>query len=167
VSGGPAREAGTRRSMGEPGARSRPTPWRLVLAVLLLLVPLSEASAAWNGWADGTAASLTLHAATLQPPTEVTTSRGLCVLGVADAVVVTWVPSTTPGVAGYEVLRAAQLAGPYSVIGTVTGRTATTYTDTTLPFNTTYYYVVRSLVALWRSDETAAVSRRTRSSLCL
>lgn len=167
MSGGPDRGPETRRSMDEPGARSRPPPWRFVVVVLLLLVALSEASAAGNAWDDGTSASLTLHAATLQAPTQVTTSPGLCLLAVADAVVVTWVPSTTPGVAGYEVLRATQLAGPYSVIGTVTGGTATTYTNTPLPFSTTYYYVVRSVAALWRSGATAAVSRRTRSSVCL
>jgi hypothetical protein len=52
------------------------------------------------------------------------------------------------------------------VIGTVTGGTATTYTHSPLPFSTTYYYVVRSMAALWRSGETAPVSLRTRSSLC-
>lgn len=88
-------------------------------------------------------------------------------LALGDAVVVTWVPSTSPGVARYEVLRATQLAGPYSVIGTVTGGTATSYTDAPLPFFTTYYYVIRSVAALWRSEETAPVSQRTRSSLCL
>ena len=75
--------------------------------------------------------------------------------------------STTAAVTGYEILRATSEAGPYSLIGTVTGRTVETYTDTPLSFATTYHYVMRSIKENWRSVETVPVSRTTRSSNCL
>lgn len=51
----------------------------------------------------------------------------------------TW--TTVSGATGYEISRSSTLTGTYSVIGTVEGKTS--YTNTGLAFNTSYYYKVR------------------------
>lgn len=123
--------------------------------------------AAWGAFSDQASAALDVRAATLEPPTLVATSAGTCTAGVGDAIVLNWTASTTLAVTGYEILRATASAGPYSPVGTVSGRTVETYTDTPLSFATTYHYVLRSIKENWRSIETAPVSRTTRSSNCL
>ena len=135
-------------------------------AVVLFVAVFGTSTAAWGAFTDQASGSLTLQTATLQPPTQVTTARGLCVIGLADAIVVSWLPSPTPGVDGYEVLRATAATGPYAPVGTTTTGVHT-YTDSSLPFSTTFYYVVRSFTHSWRSPDTAPVSRKTAAGLCL
>jgi hypothetical protein len=123
--------------------------------------------AAWAAFGDEASAALTLRTATLEPPTLVTSSAGTCAAGVGDAIALSWTASTTLAVTGYEILRATASAGPYSPVGTVSGRTLETYTDAPLSFATTYHYVLRSIEENWRSVQTAPVSGTTRSSNCI
>ena len=54
-----------------------------------------------------------------------------------------WDPVTgDPTMYGYEVLRASQSGGPYTLIATIT---SATYTDSNVVSGTTYYYVVRAI----------------------
>lgn len=138
----------------------------IVLAAVALVVCLFEATAASALFTDRTTAELTLRTATLEPPTSVGATPGTCTVGVSDAIVLTWTASAMTAVTGYDILRAAASTGPYSSIGTVTGRTVETYTDTPLAFATTYHYVIRSIKESWRSVQTAPVSLTTRSSQC-
>ena len=121
--------------------------WRLLAwAACALLVSLSGmTAAAWGAFSDQASAALDVRAATLEPPTLASTEAGACTAGVSDAIVLKWTASTTAAVTGYEILRATAEAGPYSPIGTVTGRTVESYTDTPLSFATTYHYVLRSI----------------------
>lgn len=139
----------------------------MVLVSLVLVVFLSEATtAAWAVFVDKDSAALTVHTATLQPPTSVAAAPGTCTAGGSDSIVLSWTASATAAVTAYEVLRASASAGPYSPVATVVGRTVQTYTDAPLPFATTYYYVIRSIKERWRSAQTAPVPGTTRSSLC-
>jgi hypothetical protein len=49
----------------------------------------------------------------------------------------------------------------------VSGRNTTTFTDSTVSFSTTYYYVVQSTKNNWRSVNSTQVSITTPSSLCI
>lgn len=148
------------------GHGQRRSSRHVVLAVGALVVCLFEATVASALFTDRTTAELTLRTATLEPPTSVAAAAGTCTAGVSDAIVLSWTASVTTSVTGYEILRATASAGPYSSIGTVTGRTVQTYTDTPLAFATTYHYVIRSIKESWRSVQTAPVSLTTRSSQC-
>jgi hypothetical protein len=157
---------GERRQPHAHGIPSR--LWPVSAAACALILTLSATTpSAWGMFRGGVSAALTVNAETLQPPSGVTTEAGTCVGGAGDAVVVDWTPSATQAVTGYEILRATTSAGPFASVATVNGRTTQTYTDTPLSFATTYYYVLRSIKAGWRSVETPPVARTTRSSTCL
>ena len=113
-----------------------------VVAALALVLCLFGATVASAAFTDREAATLTLQAATLQPPASVAAAPGTCAAGVSDAIVLSWTASATTAVTGYEILRAGASAGPYSPIGVVTGRTVQTYTDTPLPFVTMVFQLV-------------------------
>lgn len=133
-------------------------------AVLAALLLAGVASGAWSNVFVGGPQSLV--SATLDAPTGLSAAHGTCVKHGTDQIVLTWTASTSPAVGGYQIFRATTSGGPYSSIGTVTGRTTTTYTDAGLPFNTTYYYVVQASRATWRSANSAQTSLMTLSSVC-
>jgi len=54
-----------------------------------------------------------------------------------------WNASISPDIAGYNVYRGTVSGGPYTKIGGLV--TDTTYTDTTVANNTTYYYVTTAV----------------------
>jgi hypothetical protein len=89
----------------------------------------------------------TFATGTMQPPTNLTVKR------TPDTrdYVLTWTASTTTYTSGYTIERAAATAGPYSAIGTVTGRTTTTFTDSTASLNDTSYYRVHATYQNWVS----------------
>jgi hypothetical protein len=132
-----------------------------VLTALLLTASVASAS-----FLDGESASATLSTDTLQPPTNPATAHGPCVLGLAASITVSWTATPSPWAGGYEVRASLVSGGPYSVVGTVAGRTTTSYTVTGLPFATTYHFVVSATKGNWRSAPTAQVSRTTLGPLC-
>ena len=138
-----------------------------MVAALAVVLCLSGATVASAAFTDRDTASQTFRTATLEPPTSVAAAHGTCTIGVSDAIVLMWIASVTTTVNGYEILRATASGGPYTAIGTVTGRTVETYIDTPLAFATSYHYVIRSIKGSWRSVQTAPVSLTTRSSHCL
>lgn len=119
------------------------------------------------GFVTSTSASQTLSTATLAAPGNPSTSRGTCLVGVSDTIVVSWTATTSTWADGYHVLRSTTSGGPYSVVATINGVGTTSYTDSGLAFSTTYHYVVRAWKGAWTSPLTAQVSRTTRTSLCL
>ena len=128
-----------------------------------LLLTASVASASFR---DAGSASATLATDTLQPPTNPAAAHGPCTLGVAASVTVSWTATVSTWAGGYEIRASLLSGGPYSVVGTVAGRTTTSFTVTGLPFATTYHYVVSATKGNWRSAPTAQVSRTTLSPLC-
>ncbi|MEO7837435.1 MAG: hypothetical protein ABIS21_07325 [Acidimicrobiales bacterium] len=134
-----------------------------ILAAPLLIVQTT----AWAVWTDASVASANYTTATLAPPTGPATVAGLCVALVSDQIKVSWTATASTWAYGYEVARSTTSGGPYTLVGTVVGQAITEYLDTSLPFSTTYHYVVRAIKNNWRSAYTAQVSRTTRSITCL
>ena len=64
--------------------------------------------------------------------------------GPCHSVVLTWTPSTSTGVTGYNVYRGGQTGGPYTIQNSspVSGAV---YYDTTVQGGKSYFYVVRSV----------------------
>ena len=80
--------------------------------------------------------------------------------------VLTWTATGSTFADGYDILRGMQNGGPYNEVGHVDGRTTTTYNDTNLSVNTTYYWVVRATASQWESASSNQDSERT-PALCL
>jgi hypothetical protein len=88
----------------------------------------------------------TVATASLAPPTGLTAT---CV-PLSSNVTLTWTATTSQAATGYAVLRSTTILGPYSQIGTVTGRATTSFT-TTIAVLQTYYYVVEATRNNWTS----------------
>lgn len=136
----------------------------LVVAVTSVLV---TASVALAQFANNDSAALAVSTDTLQPPTNPSTAAGPCTAGIAASIVVSWTATPSTWADGYEVLGSLVSGGPYTTVGTVSGRNTTSYTVTGLAFATTYYYVVKATKGNWRSVATSQVSRTTLNPLCL
>jgi fibronectin type 3 domain-containing protein len=69
---------------------------------------------------------------------------GGCVTGSSHSVSLTWSPSSSSGVAGYNVYRSSTSGGSYTKINSslVSG---TNYTDSTVQSGQTYYYVTTAV----------------------
>ncbi len=125
----------------------------LVLGVAMIGhgVPPVGSSSALATSRESAASSLT--ADILDPPASLRCSGGLliCNVSLIAKPVLTWTATPDPYASGYRVLRSTALGGTYSQIATVSGRTSTTFTDTTVSALTTYYYVIRSEAPVWVS----------------
>ncbi|MGH3104948.1 MAG: hypothetical protein ACRDN6_12715 [Gaiellaceae bacterium] len=109
----------------------------------------------------------TVSSATLAAPTGLG-AIPVCVLVPSSIKVdLSWTATSSTFADGYEIFRSATSGGPYSSIGTVSGRTTTTYADTTVTFSTTYHYVVQATRNAWRSVNSAQASVTTPNLLCL
>jgi hypothetical protein len=104
--------------------------------------------------------SNSFSSATLQAPTGLAASGG-CTALLAPKVTLTWTATSSTFADGYDVYRGTASGGPYSNIGHVVGRTTTTYTDTSVNLNRTYYYVLRSTAFSWTSANSAQASATT------
>jgi len=87
-----------------------------------------------------------VSAADLVAPTGVTGS----VQADGTTVRVSWTATASTAATGYKVYRASSAAGPYTWLADVSGRTTTSYDDTSVP-DGTWYYVVRSTLSTWSS----------------
>lgn len=132
-----------------------------VVAMVVLAAPHAHAVLTASA-----GASQDLATASLVPPTDVATAAGTCEAGATDGAVVSWTPPTPTRATAYDVLRATSSGGPYAVIGTATGSSASSYADTGLAFDSVYYYRVRSVVGEWQSTASEAVAHATRTSAC-
>jgi hypothetical protein len=74
-----------------------------------------------------------------------------------NTVIVTW--NAVPGAGGYNVKRATASGGPYSNVAS--GTTGTNYTDSSVAFQTTYYYAVSALAPGFESTNSASVAVTT------
>lgn len=139
-------------------------PRSAALAGVLVLCVAAAASAAFT---STTTASATYTSGSLSAPTAPSTAAGPCTISVSASIRVNWTASASTWADGYEIRRATVSGGPYTTIATVSGAATATYLNTSLPFSTTYHYVVRATKGNWVSATTAQVSRTTQSFLCL
>jgi hypothetical protein len=114
-----------------------------------------------------TPVAATYATGTLAAPTGAAAARGTCTILSSSTVVVTWVQTTSTFADGYEILRSTTNGSGYASLETVAGRTTTTFTDTTVGFSTTYYYVIRSKRNNWRSPDSNQASVTTPTVACI
>lgn len=119
------------------------------LLAVLLAVSLGVASFSLAAFSDADTPTATVSTDTLAPPTSPSAS-GLV------SVTVSWTATVRTYATGYRVYRATALAGPYSLVASVTPRTTTTYTET--PALGTYYYTIRAYYQSWESIDAGPVS---------
>lgn len=86
----------------------------------------------------------------LVPPTNLTGNN------TSGTTTLNWTATTSTKATGYTVFRANTTAGPYTQLGTVSGRGTTTYNDTTA--SQTYVYAVQATVGEWASANSTPVT---------
>lgn len=142
---------------------------RSLIGTLFLLVPLVAGTT--PAFAAFTSApsppSMTIASATLAAPTGTSASNTNCVVALSIKVKVTWTATTSSFADGYQILRSTTNGGPYSVVGTVSGLNTVTYTDSSVTFSTTYYYVVRATKVNWTSANSNQATITTLNAVCL
>lgn len=130
------------------------------IAVALVATP------ALASFTSSRSATASYSTAVLAAPTSLATSAGPCTIGVAASVKLTWTATTSSWADGYEIARSLVAGGPYTTIGTVSGVSTTTYTDSSTLFATLYRYVVRATKVNWRSVNSNEASLTTLTALC-
>jgi hypothetical protein len=133
---------------------ARRTPAALALVAALVLVAARPAAAAWTSSAP---ASQSVSSATVEQPPTLAAANSCVLVPLTIRVQLTWTASPSTFVDGYEVFRSTTDGGPYSSIGTVSGRGTVTYLDSTVRLATTYFYVVQATKYSWRSPSSPQV----------
>jgi hypothetical protein len=119
-------------------------PAVLVPAAVIAALVVGAAPMTLARFTDAGEAAATFSTGSILPPTSVATSVS------GGVVTLTWTPTTSSAATGYDVLRSSTSGSGYSVVGTVTPRTATTTTNS--PGGGTWYYVLQSSLENWRSS---------------
>lgn len=135
-------------------------------AALLAGVAVFSAVPAFAGFSDATTtASMGVTSGVLAAPTA-PTAVASCVGTVVKSprVTVSWTATSSTYATGYAILRLT--AGSYVQIGTVSGRTTTSYADNTVLLATTYTYKVRATYQNWFAQTTGSASATT-AVVCL
>lgn len=120
--------------------------------------PLPPASASFTSSPSGQ--TLTVTSGTLAAPSGLSAS---CFILTPTRVRLNWTATSSTWASGYEIARGTASGGPYTVVGTVSGQSTTTYEDIR-PNTSTYYYVVRATKFAWRS---ANSNQATTPGICL
>lgn len=141
------------------------------IVIAVIVVALAPPTAALAKFVENEPVSASFGTAQLLPPTNLAVSLGVCIpkSGQFDGyreVVLAWTPSASGIADGYEVFRSLKSGGPYTLIATVPGGMTATYTDSSVPQFTTYYYVVRATRNLWRSAYSNEVSILRQKTNC-
>lgn len=116
------------------------------VAALTVLVALAAATCAWAAFTSTKSAAGGIAAGSLAAPTGLTAA---CV-ALSSNVTLSWTATASTIATGYRILRATTTGGPYSQVGTVSGRLTTTFADT-IPTLQTRYWVVESTRNSWTS----------------
>jgi len=119
--------------------RARATVVAAIALLLAIGIPVSSTLARFT---DSAESSGSFAADTLEPPT------GLAATGGAS-VTLTWTPSVDTYSTGYAIYRSATSGGGYTMVGSITPRSATTATDS--PGGGTWFYVIRATAGSWDS----------------
>ena len=129
-------------------------------AGVFVLVLATAAPVSLARFTDSPATTADLTTGSIAPPT------ALSGVVAGSTVTLAWTPSGSSVVTGYDVLRSTSSGSGYSVVATVTPRTATSTTDN--PGNGTFYYVLRSTFQSWSSaasNEASAVVGQSSTGL--
>ena len=148
-------------------ARAARAATRLLMALGLLAAAGMLAVPAFATWVSSVTAEQTVSSATLAAPAGTTASRSTCTPLLQAQVLISWTATSSTFADGYQVLRSTTSGGPYTSVGTVSGRGTTSFTDATVAFSTTYHYVVQATRNQWRSPNSTQASVTTPNVLCL
>ncbi len=142
---------------------------RAALSTVLAVVWTFGASAGASGTFTSSAgpSGATYSSGTLGPPTAVAAANGACTVLTSTSVNLSWTATASAFADGYQVLRSTTSGSGYASVGSVSGRTTSSFTDTTPAFLTTYYYVVRSTRNTWRSGNSNEATVTTPTPLCV
>lgn len=135
----------------------------LVAALVIIVVLGAPALAEWS---TSTTKNQTVTMGTVAAPSGLAAANGACVARTSWFVDLSWTATPTTFADGYEILRSTTAGGPYTPLGTVNGRTTTTFIDTTPTSNTTYFYVVQAKRSLWRSPDSNQATVTTLKMNC-
>lgn len=144
----------------------------LLLCVLGLAVAIA-APAALAGWSSSVSAGpLPVSSATIATPTgaAATTIGAACTAHVTSSIQanVSWTATTSAFATGYTISRGTAVGGPFTSVGSVSGNSTVTFTDTsgTLGLSTSYYYVVTATFANWTSGNSNVATVLTPDKNC-
>lgn len=135
-------------------------------AIAVIAAAVFTAVPSWAAFTrSATTSGTSVSTATLAPPTAPAAAAS-CVgtLVKTPRVTVSWTATPSGYATGYAIMRLT--AGTYVQIGTVSGRTTTSYVDSTVALATTYSYKVRATYQSWYA-ETAAAASATTAVLCV
>ena len=128
---------------------------RAGVVVCALPATMLWATGAEAGFSATDSAAMNVTTAALAAPTSLS-GTGDCAGPLTPEVDLSWTATTSTFATGYAIRRRL-VGGTYVTVGTVTGRTTTTYTDLgPLAPNTQYEYVVRAVYASWTADSASA-----------
>ena len=100
----------------------------------------------------------TFTADVLDPPSNLAcTGLPSCTVTFLTKPTLSWTATPDTYATGYQVWRSTTSGSGYVQVASVTPRTTTTWTDTTVAPLTTYYYVVRAVAGSWTSAFTSQV----------
>jgi hypothetical protein len=133
--------------------------------VCVSLFHATSAFAAFNS--SPSSPTMIVSSATLAAPTSPAASTVNCVVLGSTKVKLTWTATTSGWADGYQIFRSTTNGGPYSSVGTVSGQATTTFTDSSVSFSTTYYYVIQATKNNWRSPNSTQVTFTTPTALCV
>jgi hypothetical protein len=142
------------------------TVLRLAIGSLALAGALSITGAYGTVVTSTAPVAQVVSTATLDAPTGLGATRGVCVPMSAPYVDLSWVPTGSPFADGYVILRSLVPGSGYVAIGTTSGRATTTFTDATVGFLVTYHYVVRATKLIWSSPDSNPASVTAPTPLC-
>ena len=154
--------------MPRPTRRQRATLVLGLLVVALSGLSLDPPSGVSASFTSVTAAVATvMSSGTLASPTGVTAVKGTCSILSSTQVNVSWSASASTFATGYTILRSTTSGSGYASVGSVSGPSTTSFTDTTPAFSTTYYYVVRATRNNWVSANSNQATVTTPTALCV
>ena len=154
--------------MPRPTCRQRATLVLGLLVVALSGLSLDPPSGVSASFTSVTAAVATvMSSGTLASPTGVTAVKGTCSILSSTQVNVSWSASASTFATGYTILRSTTSGSGYASVGSVSGPSTTSFTDTTPAFSTTYYYVVRATRNNWVSANSNQATVTTPTALCV
>lgn len=113
-------------------ARGSRAVWLATATAALLVVlgttQVATGIAAWGATSQNPGSSFATG--TLNAPTALTATPGVCTDPVDNNVAVAWTAATSPATGGYEIDRSTTSGGPYAAVGTVVGAATVNFTDT-------------------------------------
>lgn len=136
-------------------------------AAAAVVVTVGFASTAHASIGDSAAVQQsTITTDTLLSPTGLSATGGCAGLLQGPKVDLTWTPTTSTYATGYTVWRATSSGGPYTKVADVAGRATSSWTDTSVQLNRTYWYSLQAVYAAWTSADSTPASATT-PLLCL